>query len=140
MENHTPMLRIKNITKEFPGTIAIQDISLSIAEAEILAIVGENGALLSGGQKQRLTIARALLKDPEILIFDEATSSLDQESERMIQLAIKELSGKKTLFIVSHRPSLLEYVDRVLFVKDATVKELPRQSVGREIQNDLVRV
>lgn len=84
-------------------------------------LVGENGALLSGGQKQRITIARALLKDPEILIFDEATSSLDHESENNIRNTIAGLRGKKTLIIVSHRPTLLEGVDRIVTVQNQTV-------------------
>jgi ABC-type multidrug transport system fused ATPase/permease subunit len=90
-------------------------------------MVGENGALLSGGQKQRLTIARALLKNPEILILDEATSSLDMESEQMIKMAIDGLRARKTLFIVSHRPSMLENVDRILAIQDGQVKEINPQ-------------
>jgi ATP-binding cassette, subfamily B, bacterial MsbA len=89
-------------------------------------LVGENGSLLSGGQKQRITIARALLKNPQIFVFDEATSSLDRESERMVQLAIRELTGKKTLIIVSHRPSLLKYVDKIIQIKDGRVAEISR--------------
>jgi subfamily B ATP-binding cassette protein MsbA len=89
-----------------------------------LSLVGENGNALSGGQKQRITIARALLKNPEILIFDEPTSALDQESEHMIGQTIQELRGKKTLLIVSHRPSLLAYVDRVLHVQNGIIKEV----------------
>lgn len=87
-------------------------------------LVGEDGTLVSGGQKQRLTIARALLKDPEILIFDEATSSLDQESEKMIQRTIQELRHKKTMLIVSHRMSFLEHVDRILVVQNGIVQEV----------------
>ena len=84
-------------------------------------IVGENGACLSGGQKQRITIARALLKNPDIIIFDEATSSLDHESEQFIQQTINELKGVKTLFIVSHRPTILHNVDIMLTVNNKTV-------------------
>lgn len=91
--------------------------------------VGENGTLLSGGQKQRLTIARALLKDPEILIFDEATSALDQESESMIRQAIEGLRNKKTLIIVSHRPQMLENVDRIFVLHNQAVTEPSRNSV-----------
>ncbi|NDD54247.1 ABC transporter ATP-binding protein [bacterium] len=86
--------------------------------------VGENGSQLSGGQKQRLTIARALLKNPEILIFDEATSSLDEESETMIRSTIDSLKGKKTLLIVSHRPTMLKNVDRLLIVDNKGVTEV----------------
>ena len=86
-------------------------------------MVGENGTLLSGGQKQRITIARALLKNPAILIFDEATSSLDEASEIMIRQTIEALKGHKTLLIVSHRPSMLQNVDRILTVSNHTVSE-----------------
>jgi ABC-type multidrug transport system fused ATPase/permease subunit len=86
--------------------------------------VGENGGQLSGGQKQRLTIARALLKNPEIFIFDEATSSLDDESETMIRQTIETLRGHKTVIIVSHRPSILQNVDRMLLVNNKQVTEV----------------
>ncbi|MFH1831773.1 MAG: ABC transporter ATP-binding protein [bacterium] len=92
------------------------------------ALVGENGSLLSGGQKQRLTIARALLKDPDILIFDEPTSSLDQESEHLIQKAIAELSQEKTLIIVSHRATLLKNVDRILHIENNKIQEISKES------------
>ncbi len=87
-------------------------------------MVGENGTLLSGGQKQRLTIARALLKNPDILIFDEATSALDEDSEHMIRLAIDEIKGKKTLIIVSHRPTMLQNLDRVLLIGNGVIQEV----------------
>lgn len=85
------------------------------------SLVGENGSLLSGGQRQRLTIARAFLKNSEVLIFDEATSSLDQQTEQEIQETIKALKGHKTIIIISHRPSLLEIVDRRLLVQHGQV-------------------
>lgn len=96
-------------------------------------LVGENGTLLSGGQKQRLTIARALLKNPEILIFDEATSALDEESEHMIRLAIEEIRGKKTLIIVSHRPTMLQNVDRILLINHKAIQEPPRDAVFKQL-------
>lgn len=101
-------------------------------------IVGENGTLLSGGQKQRLTIARALLKDPEILIFDEATSSLDQESELMIRQAIQELRKNKTLIIISHRPLMLENVDRIFMIQDHAIHELSRGDFNQHISGKLL--
>ncbi len=99
-------------------------------------MVGEDGTLVSGGQKQRITIARALLKDPEILIFDEATSSLDHESEKMIQRTIQELRHKKTMLIVSHRMSFLEHVDRILVVQKGSVQEArdTKQAVASEVR------
>jgi len=79
--------------------------------------MGENGSLLSGGQRQRIGIARALYRQVEILLFDEATSSLDSSTEREITNAINELSdGNKTLtiLIISHRESSLSFCDRII--------------------------
>ena len=70
--------------------------------------VGERGIRLSGGQKQRLAIARALYFDPEIIIFDEATSSLDLKTEENLMNTVKDLIGQKTLIIVSHRMNSLK--------------------------------
>jgi ATP-binding cassette, subfamily B, bacterial PglK len=82
---------------------------------------GERGVRLSGGQRQRLVIARALYRDPEMLIFDEATSALDQETEQAVMEAIRTLAHKKTLLIISHRPATLEGCDLVYEVADGKI-------------------
>ncbi len=99
--------------------------------------IGENGGRLSGGQRQRLTIARALLKNPSILVFDEATSSLDNEAEEVIKQAIYELPHDKTVVIVSHRPSILTLVDRLLVVDKGSLYEAATNQVQQyqEISN-----
>lgn len=85
--------------------------------------VGENGTLLSGGQKQRITIARALLKSSEIIVFDEATSSLDQKSENVIKQAIQELKGTKTIIIITHKTTMLEGIDKILSINNRYITE-----------------
>jgi ABC transporter fused permease/ATP-binding protein len=102
-------------------------------------LVGERGVKLSGGQRQRVAIARAILKNPKILILDEATSSLDSESERLVQLALDQLMENRTTFMIAHRLATVRRADRILVIQDGKLVESGTHAELNEQDNGLYR-
>ncbi|PMB47599.1 hypothetical protein CEN39_24100 [Fischerella thermalis CCMEE 5201] len=90
--------------------------------------VGERGVRLSAGQRQRLGIARALLAEPDVLVFDEATSNLDYESEKAIQLAMRSLCGTRSLLIIAHRLSTVRDADKIIVLDQGQIKEVGKHA------------
>ncbi|MFQ6011497.1 MAG: ABC transporter ATP-binding protein [Nitrososphaerales archaeon] len=91
-------------------------------------IIGERGVKLSGGERQRIAISRAILRDPSILVLDEATSNLDSESEVLIESALKRLMKDKTTFIIAHRLSTVRRADKIVVIEDGRIVESGRHS------------
>lgn len=110
--------RIRQAAQQADADSFIQDLPQGYQ-----TMVGERGLKLSGGQRQKIAIARALLPDPEILIFDEATSSLDRHSEEMIQRAMKQIRQHRTVIIVAHRLSTVVDADKILLLEKGRVTE-----------------
>jgi subfamily B ATP-binding cassette protein MsbA len=87
------------------------------------SVMGERGTKLSGGQRQRISIARAILKNPPILILDEATSALDSESEKLVQQALSNLMQNRTSLVIAHRLSTIQHADEILVIQNGEIIE-----------------
>lgn len=105
-------------------------------------IIGDAGGKLSGGQRQRLTIARAVLRNPSILILDEATSSLDSESEKLVQDALYKLMQNRTSIVIAHRLSTIQHADIIVVMQEGQIVEqgthnelLAKEGVYRKLVN-----
>ena len=115
---------IKDKQIEEAAQIAKIDDFISSLDLKYETIIGERGSLLSGGQKQRLSIARAIIKNPPILVFDEATSSLDSQSEKKVQEAIDNLVKDRTVIMIAHRLTTIKNVDKIVVLEEGSIKEI----------------
>jgi ATP-binding cassette subfamily B protein len=102
---------------------AAKDFALQLPQG-LDTLIGERGQRLSGGQRQRITIARGLLGDPPILIFDEATSAVDNETEEAIQRSLQKLAHQRTLIVIAHRLSTIRHADRILVLDEGQIREV----------------
>ena len=111
-----------NRLEEAIRTAQIDEFVDSLPEG-VDTFVGARGVRLSGGERQRVGIARALYHQPEVLVFDEATSSLDNQTEASVIQAIQRLQGDRTLLIIAHRLSTIRWCDRLIHMKDGRIVE-----------------
>lgn len=102
-------------------------------------VIGEQGTKLSGGQRQRISIARALLKNPPIMIFDEATSALDNESEMLVQEAIERLMKERTTFVIAHRLSTIRNADKIFVMDKGEIVQVGKHDELLEIEDGIYR-
>jgi len=126
---------LANIKKEQvieAATIANAHEFIMELENDYNTFIGDRGSKLSGGQRQRLSIARAILKNPPILILDEATSSLDTESERLVQDALEKLMRNRTSLVIAHRLSTIQHADEIIVIQKGEIVE-------RGLHSDLVQ-
>lgn len=103
------------------------------------SVIGERGTKVSGGERQRLSLARAILKNPPILILDEATSSLDTESEILVQEAVERLMSGRTSIVIAHRLSTIQHADRIVVLENGRIVEMGKHTELLTIENGLYR-
>ena len=128
VELFNPKRNLKNMDKEILLILRKCGLSefLDSIDNDINFQIGERGSKLSGGIKQRLLIARELLRDPDILVLDEATSALDEDSENAVYQVLQEIKGKCTIIIITHKPTLLNLVEKVYSVRNGSLVENKR--------------
>ena len=101
--------------------------------------MGDRGMKLSGGQKQRIAIARAIIRNPKVLILDEATSALDSESEFEVQKALSELMKNRTSLVIAHRLSTIRHADNILVIKNGNIIESGNHGQLMAIENGIYK-
>ena len=119
-------IRLENVSFSYDGIdTVLKDVNVAIRFGERVAIVGPNGFRLSGGQRQRIALARAFLRNAEILVLDEATSQIDVDSERLIHAALSAYVENRTVIMITHRASTLALADAIIEVDHGIVTKRP---------------